>query len=163
MQKRTMRLFTIISSLFLVCLAFSVSAQDYVGLSVKEAQRRLKKETRSQQPAQRSIPPFAASQETLSGVLSSSTDLQLACDSTGVCYAEHYLCADEPSALQRVRKILAKKEYGWQALNENQYVSSMERQRLLEIYRQDSFWVVQVLTTDWSPLQYRLLFSNENK
>jgi hypothetical protein len=73
------------------------------------------------------------------------------------------LCKDESAALQWQKKILAQKEFGWQKLNENQHVSVMERQLLLEIYRAERYWVVQVLRTNWSPLQYRLLFSNETK
>lgn len=155
-----MRLVAIIGSLFFVCLSFEVRAQDYVGLSIKQIQARLKKETHSRQQASRLLAPGSATKETLRAAVSPAIDLQLGCDSTDLCFAEQYLCADEPAALECLRKILDKKEYGWQALNENQHVSSMERQRLLEIYRHESFWVVQILRTNWSPLQYQLLFSS---
>jgi hypothetical protein len=154
-----MRLASLICCFFWGSLASQLGAQDYVGLRVKEAQGRLKKEMRPRQQASRSLPPASATKETLTAAVSAAVDLQLGCDSAGFCYSEQYLCADEPSAMECLRKIVAKKEYGWQALNENQHVSSMERQRLLEIYRHESFWVVQVLRTNWSPLQYQLLFS----
>lgn len=155
-----MRLVAIISSLFFVCLAFQVRAQDYVGLTVRQIQARLKKETRPRQQAIRFLSPTSVTKETYRAAVSQAIDLQLGCDSSDFCFAEQYLCADEPAALECQRKILDKKEYGWQALNENQHVSSMERQRLLEIYRHESFWVVQVLRTNWSSLQYQLLFSS---
>ncbi|MFM8806894.1 MAG: hypothetical protein ACKOD1_05975 [Sphingomonadales bacterium] len=135
-------------------------AQDYVGLTVQQLQVRLKKESRPRQQPSRSLSPSFATKEIYRAAVSTAIDLQLGCDSTGLCFAEQYLCEDESAALACERKILAKKEYGWQALNENQHVSSMERQRLLEIYRHESFWVVQVLRTNWSPLQYQLLFSS---
>ncbi|NDF98112.1 MAG: hypothetical protein EB101_04130 [Chitinophagia bacterium] len=133
-----------------------VTAQDYVGLTEKAVQLRLKKETRDRSHVLGAVKTYIGSR-------SRTVDLQLNCDSTGLCYAEQYLCKDESSALQWQSKILAKKEYGWQKLNENQHVSSMDRQLLLESYRSEQFWIVQVLRTNWSPLQYQLLFSNEIK
>lgn len=141
-----------------------VSAQDYVGLSTKEAQRRLQKQIRPRQQPNRAWQAAPTLQGTLAvytRTLSLTADLRLSCDSLEICYAEQYFCKDEVTALDWQRKILLKKEYEWQALNENQHVSNMERQRLLEIYRGDTYWVVQVLRTDWSPLQYQLLFSNQ--
>jgi len=156
-----MRRSSLIGWLFILCFPCGAWCQDYVGLSMPAAKGRLKKEIRPRHRATRSLLPLLASQEILGGMLTSSIDIQLGFDSTGVVYAEHYLCADEPSALQRLRTILSKKEFGWLPLNENQHVSSMKHQRLLEIYKHETCWVVQVLRTDWSPLQYRLLFSNE--
>ncbi len=144
-------------------LPFELAAQNYVGLTEKKVQSRLKKETRKSDRADRMAVQTPGSSKTFSGSRSRSVDLQLSCDSAGVCYSEQYLCKDESAALQWQKKILAQKEFGWQKLNENQHVSVMERQLLLEIYRAERYWVVQVLRTNWSPLQYRLLFSNETK
>jgi hypothetical protein len=155
-----MRLVSVLGWFFFVCLSIQVRAQEYVGLGVKEVQSRLKKEARLRQQPGRSLPPATSAKEMFTAVVSTAIDIQLSCDSAGLCFAEQYLCADEPSALQCLRKILSKKEYGWRPLNDNQHVSTMERQRLLEIYHHhETFWVVQILRTDWSPLQYQLLFS----
>ncbi|MFM7645926.1 MAG: hypothetical protein ACKO41_04340 [Sphingomonadales bacterium] len=154
-----MRKLSAIGLVGILCLSAVTKAQDYVGLSVHELQGRLQKQIRRQQQPKHALLTLAGTLETFTGVISPAIDIQLHCDSTGHCTAEQYLCLDEATAMQYLQKILAKKEYGWQPLNANQHVSVMERQRLLELYRLEDFWVVQVLLTNWSPLQYRLLFS----
>lgn len=155
-----MKRLSIIGLLLAICLCTGVNAQDYVGLPAKDAQQRLQKETRRHRQPKYSLLPLAGTTKTFMGVVSSAVELQLHCDSSGFCTAEQYICTDEASAMQSLQKILSKKVFGWQPLNANQHVSKMEQQRLLEIYKMDDFWVVQVLLTNWSPLQYQLLFSN---
>lgn len=156
-----MRLPYLLTGLLTVGLYFTVPAQDYVGLSTKEVQRLIQRQTRQRQRPQHVLPPSPGAVEVFSGVLSAATDIRLSCDSLGRCYAEQYLCTTESSALDWLQRILSKKEYEWRPLNQNQQVSNQARQRLVEIYRSEHCWVVQVLRTDWSPLQYQLLFSNK--
>lgn len=136
--------------------------QDYVGLFEKEAQSRIKTETRYRKEKKRSPWQSSNEQKIVATPVAATVELRLLFDSTGQCYAEEYWCKDEPTAQQWLNKTLNKKTYGWRALNENQHVSSIDRQRLLEIYTHEKYWIVQVLRTNWSSLQYQLLFSNDN-
>ena len=104
---------------------------------------------------------FVGTQKTPARTKFRQIELQLSYDSAGVCYAEKYICKTAASAQQKQQKILSRSAYGWKKLNENQYVSLPEKQRLLEIYRLEQTWVVQVLLTNWSPLQYQMLFPSE--
>lgn len=151
----------LIGCILLVILSTEAKSQQYVGLDEKEVLVKLKKETRSFQQEQRTIEARPNTPLRFSGSRAKDVTIEVLCDSAGICYAEKYICSTESSALQWQKKILVVKELGWQKINENQHVSSQDRQRLLEMYKQDLFWVVQVLRTNWSPLQYQMLFSDQ--
>lgn len=151
----------LIGCLLLGLLPTEATSQQYVGLGEKDVLGKLKKETRSFQQEQPAIESGSTTPKRFSGSRAKDVTIEVLCDSVGICYAEKYICSTERSALQWQKKILAVKEMGWQKLNENQHVSNQDRQRLLEMYKQDLFWVVQVLRTNWSPLQYQMLFSDQ--
>jgi hypothetical protein len=150
-----------LSWILLVLLPLGAKAQHYVGLGEKELRAKLKKETRRFQQEAPSVNKPSENTFRFTAMRSKRVSMELLCDSAGSCYAEKYISRQESDALLWQKKILSAKEYGWQKLNENQHISFQERQRLLEVYRQDSLWVVQVLRTGWSPLQYQMLFSNQ--
>jgi len=150
-----------LSWILLALLPLGAKAQHYVGLSEKELHTKLKKETHRYQQEAPSVNEPSEKTLHFTAIRSKRVSMELLVDSAGICYAEKYISSQESDALHWQKKILSAKEYGWQKLNENQHISYQERQRLLEVYRQDSLWVVQVLRTGWSPLQYQMLFSDQ--
>lgn len=136
-------------------------AQDYVGLSKEAARALVKKEwgARALKSATVIIKE-APYNETLSLMVSKDHPgkLKLGFDSSGVCVAEKYLFDTEDKALQKLSEVLRKSAYGWKRLNGNQQVSAFSYQRLLEVYESKEGWITQVLQTNWSQIQYSLLF-----
>lgn len=109
-------------------------AQYYLDLPAKKAMSLLKKE--------KSIKPT------------------LSYDEKGNCNIESYQFQYKVDFEEKLRGILALKEFEWIKINENQFVSNFKKQRLLEIFDEAPPYQLRILRTAWSQELYDLLLHN---
>jgi hypothetical protein len=86
-----------------------------------------------------------------------ATDLVYVFDRNGKCRMEKVIVYCDTCLTEYLQPILEKKEFQWNKINENQYVSSYEKKLLLELPLGESERSFIILRADWTEKLYNLL------
>jgi hypothetical protein len=78
-------------------------------------------------------------------------------DEKGRCDIEGYQFVSKTDFEKKLQQILDIQSYEWIKINENQFVSNLKGQRLIEFFDEAAPYQVRILRTAWSRELYELL------
>jgi hypothetical protein len=81
-------------------------------------------------------------------------------DSDGRCRSEQIKASCDSCYKKYLDDVLAQKKYQWKKINENQYISSFRKKRMIEIPAENNDFSYMILRTGWSKKLYQLLTGN---
>ncbi|MCX6318228.1 MAG: hypothetical protein NTW29_13115 [Bacteroidetes bacterium] len=81
-------------------------------------------------------------------------------DSEGRCKSEQIKASCDSCYKKYLDGVLAQKKYQWKKINENQYISSFGKKRMIEMPAENNDFSYMILRTGWSKKLYQLLTGN---
>lgn len=76
---------------------------------------------------------------------------------SGKCKSELVKASCDSCYKKYLGAVLAQKKYQWRKINENQYISSYSKKRMIELPAENNDFSYMILKTGWSKKLYRLL------
>lgn len=75
----------------------------------------------------------------------------------GKCKVEEVKASCDSCYKKYLEQVLAQKKYQWKKINENQYISSYAKKRLIELPAENNDFSYMILKTGWTKKLYRML------
>jgi hypothetical protein len=78
-------------------------------------------------------------------------------DKKGKCQSEEIIASCDSCYKKYLQAALDQKKYKWKKINENQYISSYSKKKMIELPPEKNDFSYTILRTEWSKKLYRLL------
>lgn len=101
---------------------------------------------------------------TLTFIISNRTDsvtYSLGFDENKKCFSERIITGCDACFTKQLNSVLKSKEYNWEKINENQYVSDFASYLMIEIPPENTEYSFTILRMTWSRELYDLLMENK--
>jgi len=143
--------------IFLVGLSLSGTAQEQIGMPKTKVQTFLKKRFNSKGSISGGGDSIRLSMST--GPFSPASYIYTF-DKKGICTGETIITRCDSCYNGLLASILAKEKYQWKKINENQYISRFEDNRMIEIFPDEKERHFSILQVDWNREIYDMLLKN---
>ncbi len=146
-MKRYARLF-----LFLLMASGALNAQEFINMPYGKAEASLRKAY----PAD-SHPTVYPKKDSILVQVNNLTQLIYVFDGKGLCMTETVITRCDSCHDGFLKTILDKKKYGWKKINENQYISRIEDNMMIELFPEGEIRTISLLRADFTREIYDLL------
>ena len=141
-------------------LPLAVTAQEYLGKTKPELRKELKEYTSTSGKAQ-----LLTETDSTIVILPKEDAIRpvtyiYSFDKAGKCNFEKVTTSCKECFEESLQYVLAKKQYEWKKINENQYASKYEAHLMLELPPDDGIYYFTIFPMNWSREMYDLLLKN---